>query len=128
MDGLQASKVHGPWDDPRRPVRDTLRMGERAGENLRGWRELREMSQQQLADAIEPTTTKSVISALENGEMQMSEKWIRKLAPALKIRAGTLLEHHPRELDSEWHEAVEDVPPARRVEAIGILKVISKKS
>src|SRR3546814_5563962 len=57
--------------------------------HLRAWREFRKMSQPELADAI--GTSHQVIGYLERGRTQLSAKWLRKLAPALKDRKSTRL-------------------------------------
>src|SRR5438128_1339033 len=50
---------------------------------LRAWRELRRLTQAQLAESID--TTGAVISLLESGDRRMSDKWARRLGPALGI-------------------------------------------
>lgn len=92
-----------------------------AGPNhLRAWREKRKMTQEELAAAITPPTTGAVISLLEEGHRGLSAKWLRRLAPALKISPGHLLDHHPDELPDEvidiWsHIDVRERPRALRV-------------
>lgn len=53
---------------------------------LRQWREYRRMTQEELTGAMDPPTTGSVISLLEDGERGLSLKWLRRLAPALRTR------------------------------------------
>lgn len=67
--------------------------------HLRAWREYRGMSQPELADAI--GTSHQVIGYLERGRTQLSAKWLRKLAPALKTTPGMLLDHDPNELTAD---------------------------
>ena len=67
--------------------------------HLKAWREYRHMSQQELADAI--STSHQVIGYLERGRTQLSAKWLRRLAPALKTTPGMLLDHDPAELDRD---------------------------
>lgn len=69
------------------------------GNHLRAWRKYRRMTQQELADAI--GTAKSVISDLERGVVQLSPKWLRRLAPVLGTQPGHLLDYDPDELDSD---------------------------
>lgn len=57
------------------------------------------MSQPELAEAI--GTSHQVIGYLERGRTQLSAKWLRKLAPALKTTPGLLLDHDPNDLDSD---------------------------
>lgn len=81
--------------------------------HLRAWREFRKMSQPELAEAI--GTSHQVIGYLERGRTQLSAKWLRKLAPALKTTPGLLLDHDPHTLDNDlieiWTAASE---PQRR--------------
>lgn len=67
--------------------------------HLKAWREFRDMSQQQLADAV--GTTQHQVAYLESGERGLSAKWLRKLAGALDTTVGMILDHDPRELDSD---------------------------
>jgi transcriptional regulator with XRE-family HTH domain len=127
MDFLASAKVHGPPRDLFARSRDTLDMDQGGPNHLKAWRHFRQMTQQQVADAIEPPTTKQVIQALESSKMGLSAKWLRRLAPALKTRPGLLLDHAPESLDTEWSDAVEEVPSERRGEAIQILKVLSRR-
>jgi transcriptional regulator with XRE-family HTH domain len=70
--------------------------------HLRAWREFRHMSQPELAEAI--GTSHQVIGYLERGRTQLSAKWLRRLAPALKATPGLLLDHDPRTLDADLIE------------------------
>ena len=63
---------------------------------LRAWREHRGLGLDDLAE--EAGTTPAVISLLETGDRRLSDKWVRKLAPALGVDPGPLLNHHPDEL------------------------------
>src|SRR5438067_1705117 len=74
-------------------------MDERAPNHLRAWRKHNRMTQQELADAV--GTAKSVISDLERGVVQLSDKWLRRLAPVLKTQPGHLLDYDPSELDND---------------------------
>lgn len=78
--------------------------------NLKAWREHRKMTQEALASEV--GTTATVISMLEAGERGLSAKWLRKLAPALKITPGHLLDHDPNDLPSDileiWMNADQD--------------------
>lgn len=99
-------------------------MGRKAqggGDNyLRAWRELRGITQEELAEKVE--TTGAVISLLETGKRPLSDKWLRKLAVALGTSAGFLLDHDPNDLDSAFLEAALDVPKERRAQALVILR------
>lgn len=129
MDFSASAKVHGQPDDGWRRVHDNLEVDDETpngGPNhLKAWRLHRKLTQQQLADAVEPPTTKQVIAALESGQNGISAKWLRRLAPALKTRPGYLLDFAPDEVDNEWSEVTDAVPPERRAEAARILKVLA---
>lgn len=91
---------------------------ERPPHYLREWRSFRRMTQQELADAI--GTSKSAISDLERGVLQLSPKWLNRLAPVLKTQPGHILDHDPEELDNDiidiWSRIPErDKEQARRV-------------
>lgn len=105
-------------------VADTLDMERDPENHLKAWRKFRGFTQQALADAVEPTTTKQVIQALESGGMQLSAKWLRRLAPALQTTPGFLLDHDPNNIDSSYVEEVMGVPQDRRAEALDILRVL----
>ena len=66
---------------------------------LRAWRTYCEMTQEQLAEKV--GTNPNMIQYLETGERGLSAKWLRRLAPALGTTPGLLLEHDPRDLDSD---------------------------
>jgi transcriptional regulator with XRE-family HTH domain len=66
---------------------------------LKAWREFRKLTQQELAEMV--NTNANMIGYLESGERGLSAKWLRRLAPALDTTAGMLLDHDPRELDSD---------------------------
>jgi transcriptional regulator with XRE-family HTH domain len=93
-------------------------MDEKAPNHLRAWRKHNRMTQQELADAL--GTAKSVISDLERGVVQLSDKWLRRLAPVLKTQPGYLLDHDPAELDTDiidiWSRIdANDRPRAARI-------------
>jgi transcriptional regulator with XRE-family HTH domain len=89
--------------------------------HLRAWREYRGLTQAQLAALVD--TTDNVISMLESGDRQLSPKWLFKLAPALKTRAGFLLEFAPEDANLSILEAIVEVPAERKGEALRILQV-----
>lgn len=99
-------------------------MEERAPNHLRAWRKFNKMTQQQLADAV--STTKSVISDLERGVVQLNDKWLRRLAPVLKTTPGWLLDHDPEDLGNDLIDAWSDVPEQFRPQAIAVLRTFAK--
>lgn len=91
---------------------------ERSTNHLRAWREFREMTQEELAEKV--GTTGSVISMIESGSRGLSDKWLRKLAPALETTAGSLLDHDPNDLPTDiidiWTSIADrDKPTVRRI-------------
>lgn len=66
------------------------------------------MTQAQLAEKV--GTTDNVISVLESGARGLSDKWLRKLAPALNTRPGFLLEFDPSDADLSILEAIVELP------------------
>lgn len=90
---------------------------ERAAYRLRSWREFRGLTQAQLADLVGTTT--AVISHLETGKRGLSAKWLYRLAPALGISPGVLLDRSPgdvADLLELWSRISEDRRPhARRI-------------
>jgi len=93
-----------------------------ATNHLRAWREFRRMTQEQLAEKI--GTAGNVIGLLESGERQLSPKWLHKLAPALKTRAGFLLEFDPRDADLEVLEAIVALPADQKPQAVRVLRAM----
>lgn len=67
--------------------------------NLKAWREYRQMTQSVLAEAV--GTNANMIGYLESGERALSAKWLRRLAPALRITPGFLLDHDPNNLTDD---------------------------
>lgn len=95
---------------------------------LKRWREFRRMTQEQLATAMEPPTTGSVISLLESGDRQLSPKWLRRLAPALKTTPGFLLDYDPEDLPTDLLRAWGDIPEGRKSQALQVLKTFGRKA
>lgn len=85
---------------------------------LREWRLFRGLTQQQLADAV--NTSKTMISELERYNLQLSPKWLRRIAPVLRTQPGHIIDHDPADLDTDiidiWAAIAErDRPQALRV-------------
>ena len=93
--------------------------------NLRAWREFRELTQQELAAKV--GTTAAVISLLENGQRGLSASWLKRLAPHLKVSTGFLLDHSPGDLTSDILEAWASVPQESRGQALEALRGYSEK-
>jgi transcriptional regulator with XRE-family HTH domain len=92
--------------------------------HLRAWREFRGLSQEELAEKV--GTAGNVISLLESGERGLSDKWLRKLAPALGTTPGYLLDHDPNDIDAAFLEAALAVPKEDRAKVLSILQAFRK--
>lgn len=99
-------------------------MDEKAPHYLKEWRKFRRMTQQELADAV--GTSKSVISDMERGELQVSPKWLRRLAPALQTQPGHLLDHDPESLDSDIIDIWSRIDIRERAQAARVLEAFTK--
>ncbi len=93
---------------------------------LKAWREHRGLTQVKLAEII--GTTGAVISLLESGDRRLSDKWLRRLAPALGTSLGHLLEHDPAALDTDILDIWADIPEDRREQARDVLKAFRPKA
>ena len=85
---------------------------------LRAWREYRGLTQAQLADII--GTEGSVIGLLESGDRGLSDKWLRRLAPALETTPGLLLDFAPAEVDPAMLKLWGRLPGARPQDALSM--------
>lgn len=93
-----------------------------AANHLRAWREFRGLTQAQLAEMVE--TTDNVISVLESGSRGLSDKWLRKLAPALGTRAGFLLEFAPQDASLEILEAIQEMAKESQPQALRVIRAL----
>lgn len=87
---------------------------------LKEWREFAEISQDELAERV--NTTKGVISLLENGHRGLSDKWAYKLADALDVRAGWLLDFDPSEVPTDILRTWMDIKDGDRPQALKVLR------
>lgn len=90
--------------------------------HLRAWREHMKMTQEELASALTPPTTGSVISLLEEGERGLSLKWLRRLAPALKTTPGFLADFDPTQVDTRTLEMISQLDPGQIVQVEKFIK------
>jgi transcriptional regulator with XRE-family HTH domain len=93
---------------------------ERPPHFLREWRKFRHMTQQELADAV--GTSKTVVSEMERGNLQLSPKWLRKFAPVLRTQPGHILDHDPEELDSDIIDIWARIDERDRDQALRVLR------
>lgn len=82
------------------------------------------MTQAQLAEAL--GTNASVVSLLESGSRGLSDKWLRRLAPVLRVSAGFILDHDPHDLPTEVLDIWADIPDESREQALQILSTFRK--
>jgi transcriptional regulator with XRE-family HTH domain len=103
---------------------DANMVEEKQGNYLRAWREFREFTQEQLADKV--GTDKGVISLLESGGRRLSDKWLRKLAPALNTTPGHLLDHDPNDLPTDILDIWSRIDDRDRAQAARVLSSFVK--
>lgn len=95
---------------------------------LREWREYRELTQEELAQKVVPPTVASVISLLENGDRGLSNKWLERLAPALKTKKGFILDVNPFSAAASVLEIWGDIPEADQPQARAVLETFKRKA
>mgnify|MGYP001796400334 FL=1 len=93
--------------------------------NLRAWREFRNLTQEELAELV--GTTAAVISLLENGQRGLSATWLRRFAPHLQVSPGFLLDHAPGDLNTDMLEIWASVPEADQSKVLATLKQYSAR-
>ncbi|MEL7032581.1 MAG: helix-turn-helix transcriptional regulator [Pseudomonadota bacterium] len=91
--------------------------------NLKAWREFRNLTQEDLAEKV--GTTAAVISLLENGQRGLSATWLHRFAPHLQVSPGFLLDHGPGDLTTDMLEAWASVPKADQNKALAALRQYS---
>lgn len=94
--------------------------------HLKAWRLFRRMTQDTLAEKLEPPTSGSVIANLENGDRGLSDKWLRRLAPVLGTTPGFLLDHDPNDLDTDFLDAIAEIPKESRDQALAVLRTFRR--
>lgn len=90
--------------------------------HLKAWREYRGLTQQELADAVK--TTQHQIAYLESGERGLSGKWLRRLAPALRITPGFLLDQDPSDLSDDIIETWTTADDRKKQQIAAIIKAV----
>lgn len=122
-DKKASEKIRRSSNAPVRELSYIYDMDEAAPNHLRAWRKFNHMTQQELADAV--GTAKSVISDLERGVVQLSDKWLRRLAPVLKTQPGHLLDYDPSELDSDIIDIWSHIDAKDKPRAAAILRALT---
>lgn len=90
--------------------------------NLRAWREFRNMTQAALAEAV--GTNPNMIGYLEGGERALSAKWLRKIAPVLDTTPGMILDHDPTELDADIIDIWATASIRQRQQLVDLARVV----
>jgi len=94
-----------------------------AGSKLQAWRENKGLTQEQLAEMV--GTQAGQISLLEHGHRQLSVKWLNRLAPALGITPGWLLDNYPGEIPLDIREMWGKIPKAQQQVAREVLRAFT---
>lgn len=125
MDSGGSSAVHAFGNAPVHAFKYIERMDEnRPPHYLKEWRKHRGMTQEQLAAAV--GTSKSQISELERYNLQLSPKWLRKLAPVLDVQQGHIIDHSPDDLDNDIIDIWARIPERDRLQAARVLKSFTR--
>lgn len=125
MDTASRGYVHDPSNDAMNSLLYIWDV-EKPPHFLREWRQFRHMTQQELAEAI--GTSKTVISEMERGNLQLSPKWLRKMAPVLETQAGYILDHDPADLDNDIIEIWGKIDEQDRDQAARVLRSFVKRT
>lgn len=99
-------------------------MPDKPAHYLREWRTHRRMTQQELADAI--NTSKSAISDLERFNLQLSPKWLNRIAPVLETQPGYILDYHPDDIATDIIDIWSRIPEREREQAARVLSAFAK--
>lgn len=127
MDQQSQASVHKLGNAPVHGRLYNRRMDEkRPPHYLREWRKKREMTQEQLAEAV--GTTKSQISELERYNLRLSDKWLRRLAPVLKVQQGWILDYSPDDLNADILDTWGQIDEDDREQAIRVLRSFIRRT
>lgn len=125
MDFSASSEVHGFDNAPVHEWEYIPDMDEKRPPHfLKEWRKHRKLTQEQLAEAV--GTSKSQISELERYNLQLSPKWLQRLAPVLGVQPGHIIDHDPDELDSDIIDIWTRIPERDRAQAARVLRSFTR--
>ena len=93
---------------------------------LREWRIHRAMTQEELAALI--GTNASVISLLEDSKRRLSDRWLSRLAPALRTSRGAILDCEPHSIEASIAELCASVSEASKDQVLAILRTFTAKT
>lgn len=92
---------------------------------IRQWREFRNLTQEQLADRLEMTS--SFLSMLERGQRGYTQETMEAIAYALQTDVASLLMRDPSDENAVW-SIWEQAKPAERKMIVDIAKTITGKT
>lgn len=125
VDAISRPDIHNLSKALPCPFGHTVNMDKNGGpNNLKAWREHRGMTQEDLAAAVVPPTTATMISMLETGDRGLSAKWLRRLGDALKVSPGHLLDHNPNNLPTDILEIWMSADASQRRQITEIAKAL----
>jgi transcriptional regulator with XRE-family HTH domain len=92
--------------------------------HLTAWREWKGWTQAELASRVE--TTQGQIAHLESERRALSAKWLRKLADALGITPGWLLDTNPYDISADLLDIWSRADPQQRKQISDIAAALVK--
>lgn len=92
---------------------------------IRQWREFRNLTQEQLADRLEMTS--SFLSMLERGQRGYTQETLEAIAYALQTDVASLLMRDPSDENAVW-SIWQEAKPAERKMIVDIAKTITGKT
>ena len=93
---------------------------------IRAWRIDRELSQEQLAEAVDMTTAS--LSRIENGKQPYTQRTLELLAQALRCEPADLLAKDPNQRSvADIVDIVEHIPMDKRDQARRILETFTER-
>lgn len=90
---------------------------------LRQWREVRGLTQEQLADRMEISVP--LLSQIENGKRPYTQATLEAAAEALGTDPGSLVMRDPSQDDALW-SIIDGLKPAERKRAVTIIEALKK--
>ena len=92
-----------------RKVGKPRRMSEMWKNNIAKWRDRAGLTQQQLAEKMDPPTSKGTISQYESGKRKPSQAMLDRIAKALDTTRGSLLDEAPPQTVDPLPFSVDDL-------------------
>lgn len=95
--------------------------------HLRAWMEYRGVKGIDVARALGGNVTPGMVSDLINSNRALSAKWLRRLAPILDTTPGMLLDHDPRDLDTNIVEMWAHASNRQRKQIVDLARVVVER-